>query len=384
MMPVAPTYFSGARFSIEYHLSGTGAEARAKADLVCIDQTVEAPDEIIPSGVIRDCILGRVERFRRLCANRYEATISYPVELIRNDCSHLLNVAFGISSLKPGVRVARLHLPDAVLPQWFGARFGRNGLRELVGVPDRPLVCGVLKPLGLSVAALAELAYQFALGGLDLIKDDQGLSDHAFCPFEDRVARCAEAVAKANQETGRRCLYMPHVSGPWEAMRARCLFAKKAGAGGVLICPGVTGFDGLRGIAQDAAIALPILSHPALLGSFIMPADSGIAPSVLFGQIPRLAGADVSIYPTFGLDFPLSRDDCRQIAVETGMPWGSLKPIFPTAAGRMSVERIGEMCAFYGNDLVFILGSGIQRRDSHLVKACRRFVDEIARCARPT
>ncbi|MER3423639.1 MAG: hypothetical protein C4293_10800, partial [Nitrospiraceae bacterium] len=62
--------------------------------------------------------------------------------------------------------------------------------------------CGVLKPLGLSIDALAELAYQFARGGLDLVKDDQGLADHSFCPFEERVARCAEAVARRTEKPG--------------------------------------------------------------------------------------------------------------------------------------------------------------------------------------
>jgi len=189
---------------------------------------------------------------------------------------------------------------------------------------------------------------------------------------------------KANRETGRTCLYVPHVSGPWKTMRARCLFAKKAGAGGVLICPGLTGFDALRDIARDEAIALPILSHPALLGSFFVNPDSGIAPSVIFGQLPRLAGADASIYPTFGLDFPMSREDCRQIALETGTPWSRLKPVFPTAAGRMSVERVSEMYMLYKNDLIFILGSSIQRRDGNLVHACQQFVDEVARCTQST
>jgi ribulose-bisphosphate carboxylase large chain len=370
--------FSGSRFLVDYHLSGTEAEARAKAALVCIDQTVEAPIDIVQAG--HEQILGRLERLIPAEAG-YDATISYPVELVGGSCAQLLNVLFGISSLRQGIRVLRFDPPPSVLEPWPGPRFGREGLRKLAGVAGRPLVCGVLKPLGSSVSVLAELAYQFALGGLDLIKDDQSLADHAFCSFDERVARCAEAVAGANRETGRTCLYFPHVGWSGSGLRSRCLAAKQAGAGGLLIAPGLTGFDALRETAADDAIALPILSHPALLGSFIVHADSGMSPSVVFGQLPRLAGADASLYPIYNAGFPMTGNDCRDVARAAGAPWGGLKPIFPTAAGRIGVERVKELCAFHGNDVLFILGSSIQRQEAGLVAACRAFMDEVTRCA---
>ena len=383
MNEASPAQLSGVRFAVEYHLSGTEAEVHGKADALCLDQTVELPEELVPAGMIREQIVGRIESFRGLKADRYEATISFPIELLTGECAQLLNVVFGIASLKPDIRVARLHLPDPVLQSWPGPRFGLDVFRALVNVHHRPLVCGVLKPLGLSVSELADLAYQFALGGLDLVKDDQGFSDHPFCPFDERVAQCAEAVAKANRETGRICLYVPHVTGSWEAMHTRSLSAKRAGAGGILICPGLTGFDALRDIAQEKAIGLPVLSHPALLGSFIAHADSGIAPRVLFGQLPRLFGADVSIYPSFGGSYAINREDCRKIAAEAVSPWGNLKPMFPTAAGRMNIERVREMCAFYGQDIVIILGSGLTQPSADVVVACKIILNVVARGAEP-
>jgi ribulose-bisphosphate carboxylase large chain len=381
------SHLSGLRFAVDYHLAGTEAQARANAEVLCIEQTVEAPLEILPAGPIREHLLGRVENFTSRAACRHETVISYPVELLDGTCAQLLHVVFGMSSLKPGIRLARLHLPDAVFKGkgLSGPRFGRAGLRRLVGVPRRPLVCGVLKPLGLAPADLAELAYRFALGGIDLVKDDQGLADHPFCPFEERAARCAEAVARANRETGHTCLYAPHVTGPWETLRRRSLFAKQAGAGGLLICPGLVGFDALRDIARDDSIALPIVSHPALLGSFIVSSDCGLAPSVIFGQLPRLAGADASIYPIYGVGYAMSREDCLAVANATSEPMGQLKPIFPTAAGRMGLDRAREMSELYGSEVLFILGSAIQRHEEGLVKACRAFVDSVARCSqRPT
>ena len=372
-----PLQFSEPRFAVTYHLSGTESEARAKADTLCLDQTVELPDELVPPGPIRTCILGRVETFDRLTESRHVAVISFPSELLGNDLTQVLSLAFGIASLKPGIRVARLHLPGHVVNKWPGPRLGREGIRERVGIHHRPLICGVLKPVGLSPEALADLAYQFAVGGLDLIKDDQGLVDQDFCPFDERVSHCGAAVAKANSETGRNCLYFPNVTGSAKGIYKRSLVAKKAGAGGILICPGLTGFDAIRILAGDEQLDLPVMSHPTLLGSFIVNDDSGIAPAVLFGQLARLAGADISIYPTYGGSFPMTQEDCVQIGSETAVPWGCLKPIFPTAAGRIDLDRVRELCEVYQGETVIVVGGGILGSGKDVIATCREFVEQV-------
>ena len=61
------------------------------------------------------------------------------------------------------------------LSLWRGPRFGIDGLRKAVGVLGRPLLCGVLKPLGRSPQELAQLATQFVEGGVDVIKGRSGV-----------------------------------------------------------------------------------------------------------------------------------------------------------------------------------------------------------------
>lgn len=122
-----------------------------------------------------------------------------------------------------------LELPDSLLRAFKGPRFGREGLRDLLNVPDRPLLCTALKPMGLPPEELGNLAYQFALGGIDFIKDDHGMADQDFAPYQERVQRCVETVDRANRETGRRCLYLPNVPGPADRIIGRVLFAKQDG-----------------------------------------------------------------------------------------------------------------------------------------------------------
>jgi ribulose-bisphosphate carboxylase large chain len=369
--------FSPLRFSVDYRISGSESEGRAKAEKLCFDQTVELPDALVEPGPIRDHLIGRLEHVQPVGEHRISATVSFSCDLVGKDLTQLLNVVFGIASLKAGIRVTHLHLPDSFVRQWPGPRFGRPGLRHLLGITSRPLVCGVLKPVGLAPSVLAERAYHMALGGLDLIKDDQGLVDQSFCRFDERVSRCAEAVNKANQETGRKCLYMPNVTGSAKGIYKRSLFAKEAGAGGVLICPGLVGFDAVRIVAQDETLELPILTHPTLLGSLYMNPDHGMDPTVVYGQLPRLAGADVSIYPSYHGDFSLTKEDCRHIAKETTVPWAHLPPIFPTAAGGIHREQIKEFVDLYGHDVVIIVGGGLISGGHDLTATCQTLMKQI-------
>ncbi|HMU53871.1 MAG TPA: RuBisCO large subunit C-terminal-like domain-containing protein [Nitrospira sp.] len=378
---VEPDPFSpDTRILATYHVGGSEAEARAKAELICLDQTVEASDEVL-SSELRSRIVGRLEEFKPRPSGGYEARISYAANLIGRYLSDLINLLFGTSSLRPGVRLAAWQLPDSVLSQWRGPRFGLEGLRHLTGIRDRSLVCAVLKPLGRSPRELADLATEFVLGGVDLIKDDQGLVDQPFCPFNERIARCADAVRAAAAQRGRPCPYLTHVSGPLDVMRARAALAKKQGAGGLLVAPGLTGFDALHSLAEDETLALPIASHPALLGSYTIHPDHGIVPAALYGQLPRLAGADLSIYPGYRTGYAMTKDDCAVLARTCRTAWGRVRPMAPTAAGRIGASDIPEFTSFYGRDVVFILGSRIQKDPLGLVAATRHFVRELHRCA---
>lgn len=372
---------SGARFTVNYHLSGvsTQYDAVEKANAICIEQTVEFPADLLPPGDIPDQIVGRLERLERCDDDGFETTISYPIEAAGGELTQFLNVVFGNSSIKPGIRVERFDLPDSLLASFRGPRFGRLGLRDLLHIHDRPLLCTAVKPLGLSPRELAAMTYQFALGGIDLIKDDHGLADQPFCPFQERVERCAEAVERANRETGVNCIYVANITAPVNAIVARARAAKAAGAGGLMIAPGLAGLDAIRCIADDDTIAMPILSHPSFQGSFVTSAESGIAHYALYGQIMRLAGADAVIYPNYGGRFTFSRDECRRIVEGTSAEMGHIRPIFPVPGGGMSLQSITDMQALYGREVIYLIGGGLHRNSRDLVENARYFTQLVSR-----
>jgi len=364
--------FSSERFSVTYRLFGSEKDARARAEDICIEQTVEFPADEVPPGIIRDHVFGRIESFDAWDVESFKAVISYAVEITAGELTQFLNVVFGNSSIKPGIRVEHLDLPESLLRFFKGPRFGREGLRSLVNAPTRPLLSTALKPMGLSSQELADLAYRFSLGGMDIIKDDHGLTDQRCSPFEERVPRCAEAVQKGNRETGRRTLYIANITAPHSEVIKRAIIAKNAGAGGLMVAPGLIGFDLMRELAEDNSIALPLLTHPALQGSFVT-GKGGISHGVIFGQLARLAGADATIFPNFGGRFSFSRDECKEIADATSAPMGHLKSIFPAPGGGMRLDNVPEMFETYGRDLIFLIGGGLFQHGPDLVENCRYF-----------
>jgi len=187
---------------------------------------------------------------------------------------------------------------------------------------------------------------------------------------------CSEAVQRANRRTGRNSLYIPNVTGPIDKIMERSRFAKKVGAGGLLLAPGLTGLDTLRWLSQDTEVALPIFSHPAFQGSYVINAAKGVGLShyVIYGQLSRLAGADAVVYPNFGGRFSFSIEECQSIVAGTQDSMGHLKPIFPAPGGGMTLERIPELMKIYGKEVLFLMGGGLFKPGRSLADNCKAFL----------
>jgi ribulose-bisphosphate carboxylase large chain len=184
-------------------------------------------------------------------------------------------------------------------------------------------------------------------------------------------------VARANRETGLHCLYAPNVTAPADELLRRARFAKGCGSGALLVSPGLAGFDAMRRLADDAALDLPVLAHPALLGTFTAAPDHGISHHALYGQIMRLAGADASIYPHAGGRFSFTETDCRSIAAGTQVPMGALRSIFPAPGGGMTLKRGEELKAFYGSEAMYLVGGDLLRHSTDIEANCRLFREMV-------
>ena len=373
MIPDIQLDLSGDRFIVCYHIRGDAEEVQRRAEHICIEQTIEFPAHLIGDDDIRRHIMGQIVAITPVNENLWEAQISYCHEITGFTLNQTINVIFGNISLQPGVLVHRLLLPDSFTAHFRGPRFGQAGLRALCQEPHGPLFCSALKPVGLSSQQLADQAYEFARGGFHLIKDDHGISDQQFSPFRERVPMCVEAVERANRETGLHCKYVPTLNSPADRISEDALWAKGQGVGGLLLLPGIAGFDAMRCLADDDRLALPVLAHPALLGGFTASPNSGLSHFVLFGQLMRLAGADMSIHVNFGGRFAFNREACLSIVAGTACRMGAIKTIFPAPGGGMNVRNIPEMVHTYGADVVFLIGGAMHLEGAGIRENCRNF-----------
>lgn len=366
---------SGNEFTVVYRIRGTEKEALEIAKNMCVEQTVEFPARHIECPAIQNGILGKIGRAEEAGGGWHRVEIVYAGETAGADFPQLLNVIFGNSSILPNITVERVCLSDAMKETFPGPRFGVQGLRERLGVCGRPLTFTALKPMGLPPESLAEEAYRCALGGIDLIKDDHGLMDQPFAPYRARVEQAAAAVRRANEETGGHTAYIPNVSGSLRHMDDRLRLAADCGCGGVMAAPGLAGFD-LIGYAAEKT-GLPVVCHPAFLGGMLDRGLGGIDCPCLFGQLPRLAGADITVFPNFGGRFSLSEEQCAGIRDMAAEDQGTIRPIFPSPAGGMTFEKVARMRRFYGDDAALLMGGGLFTAPGALTENCRKFLNEL-------
>jgi len=132
------------------------------------------------------------------------STIAFPVsntDWEDDGISHLLCQVMG-GQLDIDV-VSKCHLVKLSIPQWIKEKhFGKpamgiTGLRRRTGRVDKPFLGGIIKPkTGISPQTLLEMTKELVEGGVDFIKEDEILSNPAFCPLKDRVPLIAEYLDK--------------------------------------------------------------------------------------------------------------------------------------------------------------------------------------------
>lgn len=356
------------RITVTYRIAGDDPQSVAEA--IRVEQTIEFPFDLAPKW-IQEEVVGRVESI-----DGSVVRISYDPRTVGGDLVQLLNLLWGNVSLFAGVRITDIALPDSLVARFRGPRFGVPGLRARFAADHRPLVTTALKPMGRTTEELAATAVILAEAGFDMIKDDHGLANQPWAPWRERVRRISAAVREAADRAGTRSVYMPALNVPTEYLHEAAHEAKQAGAGALLVLPGLTGLDAMRMLADDDELALPVMSHPSFLGSHVVNPAQGLDHGLLLGLLQRLAGADLCIFPNYGGRFSFSESECADIRERCAAPLGDLNPSWPTPGGGMTVERIPELRAFYGPDVALLIGGALHRGD--LAVNARRMMEAVS------
>ncbi|WP_264737003.1 2,3-diketo-5-methylthiopentyl-1-phosphate enolase [Cytobacillus firmus] len=225
--------------------------------------------------------------------------IAYPTVNFSPDLPAILTTVFGKLSLDGKIKLLDLQFSNELKSFFPGPRFGINGLREKLNVYDRPLLMSIFKGvLGKDMDFLTSQLREQALGGIDLVKDDEILFENRLTPFEARITQGKEVLRQVYEETGHRTLYAVNLTGRSFELKDKARKASRLGADLLLFNVFSYGLDVLQSLREDDEIGLPIMAHPAVSGALSASSVYGISYPLLLGKLLRYAGADLSLFPS--------------------------------------------------------------------------------------
>lgn len=300
-------------------------------------------------------------------------SIRYPLHNVTPDFSSILTTTFGKLSLDPGVQLVDLSLPEELAPDFPGAAFGVEGVRDILRVHNRPLAMSIFKGvIGRDLDFLVtQLRDQFA-GGIDLVKDDEILYDNPLTPSLERARVGASVIREHQETTGRSVLYAVTLSGPVFTLREQAKRLIEAGATALLFNVYTYGLDTLRELAKDPEIHVPILAHPAFAGAL----TGSIRHSLLFGKLIRLAGADLTLFPSPYGSLSTPKDEAQQIQTYATEPHWT-KPILTVPSAGIHPGLVPDLIRDFGSDVVINAGGGIHGHPDGAAAGARAFRQAI-------
>ena len=310
-----------------------------------------------------------------------DVKIAYPIELFEeenmpNILSSIAGNVFGLKTLK-NLRLNDIYFPPQLIKNFKGPKYGIEGIRKLLKVNARPLVGTIIKPkLGLKTADHAEVAYEAWLGGCDIVKDDENLSNQRFNPFEDRVIKTLESRDKAEEETGERKVYMANVTAETKKMLKRAEFVLNHGGEYIMVDILTCGFSALQTLCEED-FDLVIHAHRAGHAAFTKDPKHGISMQVI-AKIARIIGVDqLHVGTGVGKMFETRKEVSENIeALKEEM--NGLKRTFPVASGGLHPGLVPALIKFFGTDFIIQAGGGIHGHKEGTIsgsKAMRQAVD---------
>jgi len=258
------------------------------------------------------------------------------------------------------VKLLDIRLPEPFVKTFRGPKFGIEGIREILNVKERPLIVNMIKPcVGIDPRVGGELFYKAALGGVDVVKDDEVLANTSFSSIIARVRACMEKERQAFEETGEHTLYAVNITDEVDKVKENAYQVMEGGGNCLMLNYLPTGISALRVLAEDSSIQIPILVHLDLSCSFFGSPNSGISAPLVLGKLPRLAGGDMVVYPSPYGKFLFLRESHLRIAHLLRAPFYHIKPAFPAPSGGVHAGNLSPVIRDLGFDCMIGVGGGI-------------------------
>ncbi|CUA79090.1 2,3-diketo-5-methylthiopentyl-1-phosphate enolase [Anoxybacillus suryakundensis] len=315
----------------------------------------------------------RVNTFFGKRLKRALVRISYPSVNFSADLPAILTTTFGKLSLDGTIKLIDLTFSDELKRAFPGPRFGIDGIREKLGVFHRPLVMSIFKAvIGRDLQYVTEQLKLQALGGVDLVKDDEILFDNDLTPFDKRIVAGKQALQEVYEQTGHRTLYAVNLTGKTFQLKEKAKKAAELGADVLLFNVFTYGLDVLQALREDDDIRLPIMAHPSFSGAVASSRVYGVSYALLLGKLLRMAGADFSLFPSPYGSVALEKEQTVAIRDELTKEEPFLRA-FPVPSAGIHPGLVPLLVRDFGIDSVINAGGGVHGHPSGAVGGGQAF-----------
>ena len=278
---------------------------------------------------------------------------------------------FGMKVLD-NLRLLDINFPKGIINNYNGPKFGIEAIRTLTKVKNRPLLGTIVKPkVGLTELEHSQVCGQAWSGGLDIVKDDENLTNMTFNKFEKRIIETLKIRDKIEKVTGERKFYLPNITAPLSLMKKRADFVLKNGGEYVMVDIITIGFSALQEIRDYLDDKeLVIHAHRAMHAAFTRNKKHGMTMLAL-AKLMRLLGVDQLHTGTIIGKMEGSESEVLEInnvitqkeiignnTTLLSQDWGNIKPVLPVASGGLSPLHIPDLIRILGKDMVYQFGGG--------------------------
>jgi 2,3-diketo-5-methylthiopentyl-1-phosphate enolase len=273
----------------------------------------------------------------------------------------MLSTVFGNIAASGMLKWIDVAFPKKYVAQFKGPKFGVEGVRDILGVHDRPLLNAMIKPnIGWTPDEGAEIFYQAASGGVDIIKDDELLpANEPFCPLEERVRKNMAMEKRAYEETGEHTLYAVNITDDPGKVRDNAMRALDNGANCLMLNAYTAGLGTLKSLTEDPDINVPVLAHSDFVGAYSASTYTGVSAPLVMGKITRLCGGDFQIGGHPWGKFPVPYSMFMRTFRFFTQPWWNIKPMFYLFSGGTTQLSVAEAVKNCGIDVVVAAGGAV-------------------------
>ena len=292
-----------------------------------------------------------------------EVKIAYPPALFEagNMAQVLSCIAGNILGMKAvdRIRLVDCEWPASIVSGYAGPQFGSRVRAEIFDAGDRPITATVPKPkVGLSTDQHARVGYEAWTGGIDLLKDDENLTDQPFNPFADRLAESLAMRDRAEDETGEKKSYLINVTAETGTMLDRVDEVAAQGGEYVMVDVVTAGWSALQSVRERCGdLGLAIHAHRAMHAAFDRVPDHGVSMRCL-AQFARLAGVDHLHTGTAGLG-KMENEDTVGINDWLAADLHGLADVLPVASGGLHPGVVPRLIDAVGTNVCIQAGGGV-------------------------